>query len=204
MVRNRAEMRLWIQSVLLAAGLFASCNAMDSIPSTRGPNWAGGKFVRVGKEWVDAWINQTYGFGGESKDPAKILFYFPKAGTRFEENQDVLVSFAAENSPSAAPTMWRSRQSAWLFWQVILEVDYREIARWGADWITDDAGTVNATVSLPGLSNLPGRHLAIVSIVPGTVTISECADASISPGCPESPASSLEDHGLFDSVGFET
>ncbi len=41
--------------------------------------------------------------------------------------------------------------------QVILEVDYREVARWGADWISDGAGSVNATISLPGHDPFPLR-----------------------------------------------
>mmetsp|Transcript_19018 Transcript_19018/g.38651 ORF Transcript_19018/g.38651 Transcript_19018/m.38651 type:complete len:204 (-) Transcript_19018:55-666(-) len=167
----------------------------ETISRTAGAN----QTVRVDKGWVDSWVNLTY-FSEGSETPPRAFFYFPEKGTRFSDN--VILSIAAVNSPSPKPTSWRSSQSAWMFWQVILEVDYVEVARWGADWISDDSGAVNVTISLPGLSMVPGRHLAIVSVVPGTVTISNCADSSVSPGCPD--AAVVEDHGLFDSISFET
>mmetsp|Transcript_41856 Transcript_41856/g.65404 ORF Transcript_41856/g.65404 Transcript_41856/m.65404 type:complete len:135 (+) Transcript_41856:168-572(+) len=73
-----------------------------------------------------------------------------------------------------------------------------------ADWISDAEGEVNLTITLPYLRNQPGRHHAIISLVPGTVTISDCGETvegnSISPGCPGYDGEIQE--GFVDSLIF--
>jgi hypothetical protein len=47
------------------------------------------------------------------------------------------------------------------------------ILNFQVNWNKTDV-QVNATVLMPHLDAMPGRHLAVVSLIPGTVTIRDC------------------------------
>lgn len=136
---------------------------------------------------MDTWSGTIMEHGTEPR----IEFYYPPKEHVFSQHEGARVSMHALVNPTSALS-WQHPKAVWLFWQVTLEIDDVEIARWGADWIADADGNLNMTVSLPFLAHNPGRHVAYITVMPGVVTTKACQDNSVSPGCPGYKAPSTQ------------